>query len=140
MDVITTNASNQPFLESPQHLRIQTPVVKCFGDRKRIVRAVAGLETAIHEFGLPFHKRKAAFSMRAFPLVKKVCAVNLSSGIRASLVRPEGSGNARQDGLCVARIKRIFEAWNPDEILQTARLTIGRYAIEKYSIVTMIPK
>src|SRR5215813_13653578 len=111
-----------------------------FRDWKRIIGAMARLETSIHEFSLPFHKRKAAFGMRAFPLVKKVCAVNLSSRIRACLVRPKGSWNARQDGLRVTQIKRIFEAWNPDEVLQTPRLTIGRYTVEEHSIVARIAK
>src|SRR5438045_7983022 len=86
MDIIATKASDPAFLKSPQHLGIQTPVVKRFGDRKRIVRAMAGLETAIHEFRLPFHKWKTAFGMGTFPLVKKVPAVNLSSRIRAGFV------------------------------------------------------
>src|SRR5262245_10155927 len=140
MHIVATNASDPSFLKSPQHLRIQTPVVKCFGDRKRIVRAMAGLETAIHEFSLPFQKRKTAFGVRTLPLVKNVCAVNLSSRIRSCLVGPKRSGNAHQYGLRVAQIERIFEARNPDKILQAARLTIGSYPIEKHSIVTRIPK
>src|SRR5215467_10238671 len=111
-----------------------------FGDRKRIIRAMARLETPIHEFGLPFHKRKAPFSMRAFPLVKKVCAVNLSSRIRTCLIGTKRSRNARQNGLCIAQIKGIFEARNPDEILQAARRAIGRYAIEEHPIVTRVPE
>src|SRR5438552_18032848 len=101
---------------------------------------MAGLETAIHELRLPFHKRKTAFSVGAFPLVKEVSAVNLGSRICAGLVGAKRARNAGQDGLRFAQIKRIFEAWNPDEILQAARLTIGRYAIEKHSVVTRIPK
>src|SRR6266481_8500986 len=78
--------------------------------------------------------------MGAFPFVKKVCAVNLSSRIRAGLVGTKRSRNTSQHSLRVAQIKRIFEARNPHEILQAARLTIGRYAVEKHSVVTGIPK
>src|SRR5262249_51526169 len=101
---------------------------------------MASLETPIHEFCLPFHKGKSAFGMRAFPLVKQVCSVNLRSRIRACLVGAERSRNARQHGLGVAQVKRIFEPWDPDEILQTTRLAIGRDAIEKHSIVTRVPE
>src|SRR6266480_3935912 len=140
MYIVATNASHPSFFESPHYLRIKSPIVKRFRDRKRFVRAQAGLETAIHELRLPFHKRKTAFSVGAFPFVKKVRAVNLSSRIRTGFVGTKRARNAGQHGLRVAQIKGIFEAWNPDEILQAARLTIGRYAIEKHSVVTRIPK
>src|SRR5205814_7996692 len=87
---------------------------------------------------LPFYKRKTPFGMGAFPFVKKICAVNLSSRICARLVGTKRARNAGQHGLRVAQIKRIFEAWDPDEILQTARLAISRYAIEKHSVITRI--
>src|SRR6266550_6303015 len=140
MYIVATNASHPSFFESPHYLRIKSPIVKRFRDRKRIICAMACLETAIHELRLPFHKRKTAFSMGAFPFVKKVCAVNLSSRIRTGLVGAKRSRNTSQHGLRVAQIKRIFEARDPDEILQAARLTIGCYAIEKHSVVTGIPK
>src|SRR6516162_4756199 len=101
---------------------------------------MAGLETAKHEFGLPFHERKTAFSMRTFPLVKEVCAVNLGSRIGARFFGAERSRNSGQHRLCVAQVKRIFEAWDPDEILQAARRAIGRYAVEEHSIVTGVPE
>jgi hypothetical protein len=44
--------------------------------------------------------------------------------------RNEGEPSSFRSGLGVAQIKRIFEAWNPDEIMQAAHITIGRYAIE----------
>src|SRR6266581_8617117 len=140
MYIVATNASHPSFFESPQYLRIKSPIVKRFRHRKRVISAVAGLEAAIHELRLPFHKRKTAFGVRAFPFVKKVCPVNLRARICAGLVGAKGAGSAGQHGLRVAQIKRIFEAWNPDEILQAARLTIGRYAVEKHSVVTRIPK
>src|SRR6478672_8588655 len=99
---------------------------------------MAGLETAIHEFSLPFHKRKTPFSVRAFPLVKKICAVDLSSRVRARFVGAERTRNASQHRLRVAQVKRIFKARHPDEILQAARLTIVRYPIKKHSVVTGI--
>ena len=77
--------------------------MKRFRDRKRIISAMAGLETAIHEFRLPFHKRKTAFRVRAFPFVKKICAVNLSSRIRAGFVGAERARNAGQHRLRVAQ-------------------------------------
>ncbi len=87
-----------------------------------------------------FTNGKPAFGAGAFPFVKKICAVNLSSRICAGLVGTKRARNAGQHGLRVAQIKGIFEARNPDEILQAARLTIGRYAVEKHSVVTRIPK
>src|SRR6266480_154192 len=140
MYIVATNASHPSFFESPQYLRIKSPIVKRFRDRKRFIRAPAGLEPAIHEFRLPFHERKTPFSMGAFPLVKEVSAVNLSSRICAGLVGAECARNARQHHLCWTKIDRIFPAGDPDEILQTARLTIGCYAVEKHSVVTGIPK
>src|SRR5262245_16139140 len=101
---------------------------------------MAGLVTTKHEFSLPFHEWKTAFGARAFPLVKKVCAVNLGSRISARFVGAERSRNACQYRLRVAQIKGIFEAWDPDEILQAARRAIGRYTIEKHSVVTRIPE
>src|SRR6266480_1833611 len=114
--------------------------MKRFRDRKRFIRAPAGLEPAIHELRLPFHKRKTSFSVGAFPLVKEVSAVNLRSRICAGLVGAKRARNAGQHHLRWTKIDRIFPAWNPDEILQAARLTIGCYAVEKHSVVTRIPK
>src|SRR5207247_11031420 len=114
--IITTNASYPSLFGSPHHLRIEPPIVKRFRDRKRIICAMACLETAIHELRLPFHKRKTAFSMGAFPFVKKVCAVNLSSRIRAGLVGATRSRNTSQHSLRIATIKRLFETWIQDEI------------------------
>src|SRR5438045_6371696 len=105
-----------------------------------MIRPMASLVAAIHRFGLPFHKGKTPFSMGAFPLVKKVCPVNLSSRICTGLVGTERSRNSSQHRLGVAQVKRIFKARDPDEILQAARLAIGRYAIEKHSVVTRIPE
>src|SRR2546422_1896377 len=101
---------------------------------------MAGLETAIHELRLPFHKRKTPFGVGTFPLVKEVCAVNLSARICAGLVGSKRARNAGQHHLRGTKINGIFPARDPDEILQAARLTIGRYAIEKHSVVTRIPK
>src|SRR5439155_11945708 len=140
MYIVATNASHPSFFESPQYLRIHSPIVKRFRDRKRVISAVASLEAAIHRFGLPFHKRKTAFGMGAFPLVKQVCAINLSSRICARLVGSKRTRNASQHHLRWTKIDRIFEARNPNKILQAARLTIGRYAVEKHSVVTRIPK
>src|SRR5213075_3483881 len=128
------------FFKSPQHLRIHSPIVKRFRDRKRFIRAPAGLEPAIHDFRLPFHKRKTPFSMGAFPLVKEISAVNLGSRICAGLVGAKRARNASQHHLSWTKVDRIFPARDPDEILQAARLTIGRYAVEKHSVVTRIPK
>src|SRR6266513_1144020 len=114
--------------------------MKRFRDRKRFIRALAGLEPAIHELRLPFHKRKTPFSMGAFPLVKQVSAVNLGSRICAGLVGAECARNAGQHHLRWTKIDRIFPAGDPDEILQTARLAISGYAVEKHSVVTGIPK
>src|SRR5262245_259839 len=105
MDIITTNTSDELLFESPEHLRIHTPVMKRFGNRERIIRPVTSLKTPIHEFSLPFHERKPAFRVGAFPLVKKVCAVNLGSRIRSCFVGAKRAGYARQYGLRVAQIK-----------------------------------
>src|SRR5437773_9760299 len=78
--------------------------------------------------------------MGAFPLVKEVSAVNLGSRICAGLVGAKRARNASQHHLSWTKIDRIFPARDPDEILQAARLTIGRYAVEKHSVVTRIPK
>src|SRR5207249_6135005 len=69
-DIVSSNASDPAFFESPEHLGINPPIVKRFSDRKRIIRDMAGFESAIHEFGLPFHKWETAFGTRAFPFVE----------------------------------------------------------------------
>src|SRR5438034_8191618 len=138
MYIVATNASHPSFFESPQHLRIHSPIVKRFRDRKRFIRAPAGLEPAIHEFRLPFHERKTPFGVGAFPFVKKICTVNLSSRICAGFVGAKRARHTSQHHLGGTKVHRIFPARDPDEILQAARLTIGRYAIEKYSVVTRI--
>src|SRR5439155_14078370 len=119
---------------------IQSPIVKRFRDRKRFIRAPAGFEPAIHEFRLPFHKRKTAFCMGAFPFVEKVYAVNLGPRICAGFVGAKCARNAGQHHLSWTKIDGIFPTGDPDEILQAARLTIGRYAVEKHSVVTRIPE
>src|SRR6266704_5172932 len=111
MYIVATNPSHPSFFESPQYLRIKSPIVERFRDRKRVISAMAGLETAIHELRLPFHKRKTPFGVGTFPLVKEVCAVNLSARICAGLVGAKRARNAGQDGLRVAQIKGILEAW-----------------------------
>src|SRR6059036_537471 len=121
MYIVATNASHPSFFESPQYLRIKSPIVKRFRDRKRVISAVASLEAAIHELRLPFHKRKTAFGVRAFPFVKKVCAVNLRARICAGLVGTKRARNASQHYLGRTKIDRIFPARDPDEILQAAR-------------------
>src|SRR6266498_5428512 len=96
MYIVATNASHPTFLKSPQHLRIQSPIVKRFRDRKRTICAMAGLESAIHELRLRFHKGKTAFGVGAFPFVKKVRAVNLRARICAGLVGTKRARNASQ--------------------------------------------
>src|SRR6266566_8885980 len=103
MYIVATNASHPSFFESPHYLRIKSPIVKRFRDRKRIIRAMASFVTAIHELRLPFHKRKTAFSVGAFPFVKKVRAVNLSSRICTGFVVTKRARNAGQHGLRVAQ-------------------------------------
>src|SRR5439155_7817294 len=38
VDIVPTNTSDPSFFKSPQHLRIESPIVKRFGDRERIIR------------------------------------------------------------------------------------------------------
>src|SRR6266851_1954920 len=63
--IIAANSGDPSFFESPKNLRIKSPIVKRFRDRKRFVHAAAGFEAAIHELGLPFHEWEAAFGIRA---------------------------------------------------------------------------
>src|SRR5207244_11587679 len=108
--------------------------------QKTLICALARLESAIQEFRLPFHKRKTAFGMGALPLVQEVSAVNLGPPICAGFVGAKCAGNAGQHHLRWTKIDGIFPTGDPDEILQAARLTIGRYAVEKHSVVTRIPE
>jgi hypothetical protein len=79
VQIIATNPGNPSFFESPKNLLITSPIVKRLRDRKRFVHAAPCFKTAIHELGLPFHEREAAFGIRAFPFVEKIGAVNLRS-------------------------------------------------------------
>src|ERR1700736_1027557 len=54
--VIAANSHDPTFFESPKHLRIKAPVVKCFRDREGFLHSASGFEPSIHEFGLPFDK------------------------------------------------------------------------------------
>ena len=79
VEIIAANSGDPSFFESPKNLRIKSPIVKRFRDRKRFVHTAPCFKTAIHELGLPFHEWEAAFGIRAFPFVEKIGAVNLRS-------------------------------------------------------------
>src|SRR5260370_27604427 len=119
---------------------MKSPIVKRFRDRKRFVHAAPCFKTAIHELGLPFHEREAAFGIRAFPFVEKIRAVNLGSRIGASLIRAKGAGNSSEYHLGWTKIDRIFPARNPNKILQPAQFAIGGSPIKKHSSVARITK
>src|SRR6202043_2332440 len=138
--VITANSGDPPFLESPEHLRVESPIVKRFRDWKRFIHAAAPFQPAIHEFRLPLHEWETTFGVRAFPFVEEVAAINLRARISAGLVRSKGAGHACEHNLSRAKIDRIFPARDPDEVLQAAQFAIGCSAIEKHSTVAWIAK
>src|SRR2546423_6437049 len=55
VQVIAANPGDPSLFESPKHLRVKSPIVKRFRDRKRFVHAAAGFKPPVHELGLPFH-------------------------------------------------------------------------------------
>src|SRR5262249_36233891 len=126
--------------ESPKHLRVESPVVKRFRDRKRLLLAEAGFEPAIHEFGLPFHKRKSAFGLLALPFVEKIGAVELCPRVSAGLVRAKCAGDSGEHNLRRRKIDRIFPARNPDEIFQAAQFAVGCHSSVENSVIAWISK
>ena len=108
MQVITAQTRDPAFLESPEKLRIHSPVIEDFRHRERILEAATRFKPSIHPFSLPFHKRKSAFSSRALPFVKKIAPVDFRARIGASVISTESARNSDKDGLGVAQVERIF--------------------------------
>src|SRR5260370_1408686 len=48
VQIISTDAGDPAFLETPKHLRVEAPVVKRFRDGEGIIEAASGFEAAIH--------------------------------------------------------------------------------------------
>ena len=133
--VITANADDPTFSESPEDLRIHAPVPKRFANWEEIIEAAAGFEATIHCFGLPFHKGKTAFGPRALPFVKKIGAVNLGVGIGAGFVHSECARGTEENGLGIARVKRIFETRDVNEIVERASFAIDGHAPVKHAVL-----
>ena len=138
MQVITPNSGDPSLFETPKKLGVHPPIVKCFCNRKRFVDATAGLETPIHQFRLPFHKRETAFRVRTFPFVKEVAAINLRPRIRARFIGAKSARRPDEHCLRVTQVERIFPARNPDQILQAAQFAISGPTSEKYSVLAGI--
>ena len=82
IDPLAAKTSHPSRLESPQELRIETPIAEDFGWQTGS-DIFASFKALIERLGLPRNKRKAGICMGGFPFPIQVRAVDLSVPIAA---------------------------------------------------------